>query len=85
MTNTTGIAWQIIDEQVAGVADTIAVVHGEPETGFRALREHAALARLADARLADIVASARKNGASWAQVGRAIGVSKQAAQQRYGS
>ena len=82
---TTGIYWTLIDEQTVGVADTMAVTNGEPETGFRVLREHAALARVADVRLAEVVASARKNGASWTQIGRAIGVSKQAAQQRYGS
>jgi hypothetical protein len=30
------------------------------------------------------VATARDAGASWAEIGRALGVSKQAAQQRYG-
>ena len=86
MTNTkTNIIWPAIDEMTAGVASTMAVTNGEPETGFRVLREHAALARVADVRLAEVVASARKNGASWTQIGRAIGVSKQAAQQRYGS
>ena len=82
---TTGIYWTLIDEQTVGVADTMAVTNGEPETGFLALREHAALARLAESRLIDFVAAARQNGASWSQIGRAIGVSKQAAQQRYGA
>lgn len=82
--NSTGIMWQVIDEQTAGIASTMAVTNGDPETGFLALREHAALARLAESRLIDIVHAARKNGASWSQIGRAIGVSKQAAQQRYG-
>ena len=86
MTNTkTTIIWPAIDEMTAGVASTMAVTNGEPETGFLALREHAALARLAESRLIDFVAAARQNGASWSQIGRAIGVSKQAAQQRYGA
>lgn len=32
-----------------------------------------------------IVAEARKAGLTWAEIGTALGVSKQAAQQRYGS
>lgn len=34
---------------------------------------------------ADIVAAARYNGESWAKIGQNIGMSKQAAQQRYGA
>jgi hypothetical protein len=36
------------------------------------------------ARLKDAVVAARANGRSWGMIARALGVSKQAAQQRYG-
>lgn len=38
----------------------------------------------ADADLHDAVAAARANGRSWAEIGIVLGVSKQAAQQRFG-
>lgn len=37
-----------------------------------------------EARLTEAVATARRNGRSWGMIARALGVSKQAAQQRYG-
>src|ERR1051325_3215397 len=37
----------------------------------------------ADARIGQLIAEERANGASWATIGAALGVSKQAAQQRY--
>lgn len=54
----------------------------------------ASLEKLTDARyllqqaeeaLAETVAAARADGASWADVGRALSISRQAAQQRFGS
>lgn len=43
-----------------------------------------AFARAADELTAEAVRDARQAGDSWAQIGSALGVSKQAAQQRYG-
>lgn len=45
--------------------------------------EHARLA--AEEMLVDAVAGARAAGASWSQVGSEFGITKQAAQQRFGS
>ena len=39
----------------------------------------------ADTVLADAALSARAAGASWTQIGRAVGITRQAAQQRWGS
>jgi hypothetical protein len=44
----------------------------------------AALATLVDDLLVDSVADARIDGYSWAQIGEAAGMTRQAAQQRYG-
>lgn len=41
--------------------------------------------RLVDELVIEAVEEARKAGYSWAQIGGALGVSKQAAQQKYGS
>lgn len=52
----------------------------------RRSRELAALAAQVTGvqiRMAELVAGLRRDGASWAQIGALIGVSKQAAQQRY--
>jgi hypothetical protein len=43
-----------------------------------------ALARVADRLLADEVRTARVEGATWTEVGQALGVSRQAATQRFG-
>ncbi len=46
---------------------------------------HAKMAALIEGRrITDQVDKARKEGASWADIGQAIGVSRQAAQQRFG-
>jgi hypothetical protein len=37
-----------------------------------------------EARLTEAVGTARRNGRSWGMIARALGVSRQAAQQRYG-
>lgn len=80
----TGITWEIVDEEVSSFAWGIGQRHGNPEVGFNVLREAAALELAAKERVKHTVACARKNGATWEQIGRAIGVSKQAAQQRFG-
>ena len=50
------------------------------------LLERAALARACSERqVADAVIAARTAGASWQKIGRLLGTSAQAAQQRYGS
>lgn len=49
-----------------------------------ALAATAALREAADRKLFDLVAFARDSGASWAAIGEALGVTTQAAHQRYG-
>lgn len=44
----------------------------------------AASARELEQRLAGAVAGARAEGASWAQIGASLGITRQAAQQKYG-
>jgi hypothetical protein len=58
-----------------------------PEAGAEDLRAigqalHAVAA--SDLRLADQVAKARANGRTWTQIGAVLGVSKQAARERFG-
>ena len=48
------------------------------------IEERAEDLRAAEAPLAEAVAEARDQGATWAEVGRVLGVSRQAAQQRFG-
>lgn len=58
-----------------------------PEAGASALRRLGAAVRAnADSEhdLADAVASARRNGHPWRQMGAVLGASRQAAQQKYG-
>jgi hypothetical protein len=49
-----------------------------------ALSATAALRDAADAKLFELVGFAREAGASWAAIGEALGVTTQAAHQRYG-
>jgi hypothetical protein len=46
--------------------------------------EEAAMGRVAERRTAESVAYARQNGMSWSWVGQQLGVTPQAAQQRFG-
>jgi len=50
-------------------------------TGAIALADH--LGEVADALIGHFVDQARQSGASWSEIGRSMGVSKQAAQQRF--
>jgi hypothetical protein len=52
----------------------------DPATGFRAV---AALRRLADQLESQNVATARRLGWSWEQIGDALGISKQAAHKKH--
>lgn len=47
------------------------------------LRGYARLSTILDERLAAEVRQQRADGLSWAEIGEAIGISKQAAQQRF--
>jgi len=49
-----------------------------------ALTATAALRSVADEKLFELVGFAREAGASWAEIGAALGVTTQAAHQRYG-
>ena len=53
------------------------------ETVLAALGHLSAIAERVDWALLSLVGEARANGASWAAVGAALGVSRQAAQQRF--
>jgi uncharacterized protein with PIN domain len=57
---------------------------GEELTVGVALGATAALRDAADRKLFELVGYAREAGASWAEIGAALGVSTQAAHQRYG-
>jgi hypothetical protein len=48
------------------------------------LAEFASFALEVDLELVSVVAAWRTDGRSWAEVGRALGISRQAAQQRFG-
>ncbi len=57
----------------------------EPDHHLKALARRAALADALEELTAHAVAVARRRGYSWTEFGQALGVSKQAAQQRYGA
>lgn len=54
-------------------------------SAVESLEDAAALRAGVDALIAARVERCRREGLSWAQIGNALGISKQAAQQRYGS
>jgi hypothetical protein len=60
------------------------VASGLPSAELAELMAAAAGLAGAQERLGRALAGARSAGASWAQVGDALGISRQAAQQRYG-
>lgn len=60
---------------------------GSPESGaadLRAIGEALHAVAASDLRLADEVAKARANGRTWTQIAMVLGVSKQAARERFG-
>lgn len=75
------ITYDRIDEEVAEELERIPL---QPSGQHSVLAEHAALTRVAERRTAETVAFARQNGMSWAWVGDQLGVTPQAAQQRFG-
>jgi hypothetical protein len=58
--------------------------HARPVLALRNLRDAGQEARRAGGALREAVAEARAAGASWSEVGTALSVTKQAAQQRFG-
>jgi hypothetical protein len=52
-------------------------------TDLRTLAEAVDAARTGEARVRELVARARANGRSWGEVGIALGVSRQAARERF--
>jgi hypothetical protein len=71
-----------VDEAMRGVVARTG--EGELTVGA-ALVATAALRDAADRKLFELVGFAREAGASWAAIGEALGVTTQAAHQRYGS
>jgi hypothetical protein len=57
---------------------------GDPQTWATVVRFASITSTHADRLVVYAIAAARVNGASWADVGQMLGVTRQAAQQRYG-
>jgi hypothetical protein len=60
-------------------------VTGEPESLLAALTQLAAMAERVDWAMLSLVGEARSHGVPWSGIGTSLGVSKQAAQQRFAS
>jgi len=75
------VADGIVDEAMRGLV--LRSGQGELTVGA-ALEATAALRDAADRKLFELVSFARDAGASWASIGEALGVTTQAAHQRYG-
>jgi hypothetical protein len=71
----------IVDEAMRGLVLRSGV---DELTVGAALSATAALREAADRKLFELVGFAREAGASWASIGQALGVTTQAAHQRYG-
>ena len=55
----------------------------EPGPTLRALTEYRDQAQYIEGKLRSLVVSARYEGASWEQIGQALGITRQAAYQRF--
>jgi hypothetical protein len=62
-----------------------AATPAEDITDLRAIAEAVNDVQAAERLVRDAVDAARKNGRSWSRIGMALGVSRQAAHERYGS
>lgn len=67
------------------LADELDPAHADPENteDLRAIAEASEAARADEARLRETVAVARSHGRSWNEISVALGVSRQAARQRF--
>jgi len=61
------------------------LVHGRDWRALEAIEAAAGQLRAAEDQVVRTVAAARRLGHSWGELGAALGVSRQAAQQRFGS
>jgi len=77
---------ETLAQQVESWADRVDArdLREVPIEDLRAITSLAATIREADAALSGAVDRARRDGHTWSQIGTALGVSKQAAQQRFG-
>jgi hypothetical protein len=69
-------------EQRAGYSVATEAI-GESEFNLRRVGDAADVAQLVQEVLAEVVRDARRSGASWEQIGFQLGISRQAAQQRW--
>ena len=67
----------------AAVSETGDPVSGDPDSLLAALTHLAAIAERVDWAMLSVVGEARTKAVPWAAIGSALGVSKQAAQQRF--
>lgn len=87
MTKRSAEEMEALAERVEAWADTVDPrnLQEVPIGELRAITSLADTIHEAEAALASAVDRARHDGRSWSQIGTALGVSKQAAQQRYGT
>ena len=74
------------NDEFAAFARRIIRAHGKRVASgdVEALVDLVALSTLIDTAIADAVKGLRKNGYSWAEIGTRLGITRQAAQQRWG-